>query len=385
MENKKTVYFPNLDVLRTLCAFMIIAAHSYGGWKCWNGDHSVLIDSNKKFTLVGGYINTLIENATFGVDLFFLISGFLITYLLLVEKQTNGKIDIKKFYIRRFLRIWPLYFLIIILGPVFLIIKKDMGPGWLDQPPAPNYTPFYLFMGNFEINKTGAFYPFYHLWSICIEEQFYLVWPFIIAFVPFKHLSKVFLMFILVSVSFRGYYFRFDHDNFWKYFGYHTVTNMDSLVVGSWCGLAYFERPRVFKTPIFIRIIITCLFIFILGLEHYKDGDSVLTQMLKKYIFLFFAVFIVGNFMFNEKTIFNHKKTMFHYLGKISYGIYMYQGIIITVLTDYLLLVLYVKNPWVYYGTVFVTIILISTLSWELFEKQVLKLKKRFVIIRTAR
>src|SRR4051812_47185152 len=106
MELKKTVYFPNLDILRALCAFMIIAHHSYGGWKCWNGNHEALVDSNKKLTMVGEYFNTLMDNTCFGVDLFFLISGFLITYLLLVERQTNGKIDIKKFFIRRFLRIW---------------------------------------------------------------------------------------------------------------------------------------------------------------------------------------------------------------------------------------------------------------------------------------
>ncbi|MHB8261265.1 MAG: acyltransferase family protein [Bacteroidia bacterium] len=386
VENKKIVYFPNLDVLRFLCAFMIIAHHSFGGWKCWNGDHAALTDSNKKLTIVGEYITTLIENTSFGVDIFFLISGFLITYLLIVEKQTNGKVDIKKFFIRRFLRIWPLYFFIVVMASIFLIIKKDLGPPWLDQPPAPNYLPYCFFLGNFEVIRIGAsFFPLSHLWSICVEEHFYIVWPFVIAFVPFKHLSKVFFMVILSSMAFRAYYFHFDHDNFWKYFGVHTITNMDTLAIGSWCGLLYYEKPRVFKTPLFIRILVVCLFLFIFGQESYRNADTIVLQMLRKYIYLLFAIFMIANFMFNEKTMFNRKKTIFHYFGKTSYGIYMYQSIVITILTDYLLLVLQVKNPWIYYGTVVATIILVSTLSWELFEKQILKLKKRFEIIRTAR
>ena len=98
------VYFPNLNGVRFLAALVVIIHHVEMG-KFWFGQPNIY---DKSF--VGGVFGQL------GIIMFFVLSGFLITYLLLEEHRKTGTISIKDFYIRRMLRIWPVYYLIVILG-----------------------------------------------------------------------------------------------------------------------------------------------------------------------------------------------------------------------------------------------------------------------------
>ena len=118
---KKSIHFPNLTGLRFIAALVVLIHHVeqyrsiYGKTNYWN---------NSTIRLLGEE----------GVTLFFVLSGFLITYLLLAEKANVGTILIKQFYVRRILRIWPLYFLVVVLG--FFILPKlhflDV-PGWTEN------------------------------------------------------------------------------------------------------------------------------------------------------------------------------------------------------------------------------------------------------------
>ena len=187
MNQSNRLYIPNLDLIRLIAAMMIIMLHAYEAWVGWFGQVGLLSNGTfKTLSSYGAWIDQFI----------FLISGFLITYLLLEEKKTNGRISIGKFLIRRSLRIWPLYFLVIAIGPVLV--------SWL-QEPTPNYTWNLFFIGNFDVIFSQKWlYPFSHLWSICIEEHFYLIWPFLIAYVPIKRLTTVFLSLILGSGCMLG-------------------------------------------------------------------------------------------------------------------------------------------------------------------------------------
>src|SRR6202789_3743849 len=114
----------------------------------------------------------LVLSGSAGVDLFFALSAFLITSLLLREREDNGGISLRLFYTRRILRIWPLYFVVVALGVVLSHTVTGQHLPWY-------YVAGYLF---FVGNWVNAVFGHLHsicspLWTVSIEEQFYLLWP----------------------------------------------------------------------------------------------------------------------------------------------------------------------------------------------------------------
>src|SRR5581483_3255154 len=151
------LHFKGLNALRFFSALSIIIYHCY-----FNVPHPYPV------------LNRLMHNLVLGVDMFFIISGFLIIYLLLDEKEQYGKISLTKFYTRRVLRIFPLYYLVIIIAFIFYYSQQV------------NFTPFLLFYGNLWMAHTGHWTAdvLNPLWSLNIEEQFYLVIPLLLFYIP---------------------------------------------------------------------------------------------------------------------------------------------------------------------------------------------------------
>src|SRR5258708_34065163 len=122
---------------------------------------------------LGLAITSLIDAMMCSLDVFFIISGFLITQLLLRERELNGTVDLKAFYVRRLLRIWPLYFFLIGIAILISAFDRSQALGWMEL------LSFLLFAGNW-IPVLG-YWP--HalilgpLWRVSFEEQFYLLWP----------------------------------------------------------------------------------------------------------------------------------------------------------------------------------------------------------------
>jgi peptidoglycan/LPS O-acetylase OafA/YrhL len=158
-------YHPELDVLRFFAFFAVFCHHALlhevsaysalGVWP-WFGN------------LLAGISLT----GAFGVDIFFVLSSFLITELLLREKSLLGEVDVRSFYARRVLRIWPLYFAFLALAVVMQLFVPGQHMGWR---PA---MAFSFLAGNWWIVFHG--FPssvIFPLWSVSIEEQFYLLWP----------------------------------------------------------------------------------------------------------------------------------------------------------------------------------------------------------------
>jgi len=181
----KKNYFPNLNGLRFIAAIMVFIHHmellksSFNLSNFWE---------NKSIFILG----------KLGVVLFFVLSGFLITYLLLEEEQQTKKINIKNFFKRRILRIWPLYYLILILS--FFILPNFQFFEFPGKPFSFSDFPLkalllYLFMLPNMAAANLASIPFAsQSWSIGTEEQFYIIWPFI--FILFKkyRMQAIFLV-----------------------------------------------------------------------------------------------------------------------------------------------------------------------------------------------
>lgn len=165
----RPVYFPNLNALRFIGAFAVIIHH---------------VEQNKfLFGLDSIWeTKTIFNLGKVGVVLFFVLSGFLITCLLLQEKEARSRINIKEFYIKRILRIWPLYYLITVLAifvlPYIGVFNvPELGLDYIREGFLPKILLYLLFLPNLAITTFGALPGASQLWSIGVEEQFYLVWP----------------------------------------------------------------------------------------------------------------------------------------------------------------------------------------------------------------
>jgi peptidoglycan/LPS O-acetylase OafA/YrhL len=158
-------YRPELDCLRFFAFFAVFVFHSPGGDAAYYAARHVPHPE-----LVAGAVSA----GRFGVDLFFLLSAYLITELLLREQERFGQLDVRKFYLRRILRIWPLYFLGILIAVALAFYD-----------PVTQYFPlkyaaaFALLAGNwlFFFGVKFSYSVMMILWSVSFEEQFYLLWP----------------------------------------------------------------------------------------------------------------------------------------------------------------------------------------------------------------
>jgi peptidoglycan/LPS O-acetylase OafA/YrhL len=374
------IYFPHLDVTRFIAAFMIVMLHAYEAWVGWFGQIGVLSTGDyKTLSPAGMYADRFVRNMGIGVDLFFLLSGFLITYLLLEEKKAMGRIDLKNFYIRRVLRIWPLYFLIIALTPLLL--------RWIDSPaPGDLYWPNLLFWNNFHaIQSHDWTYPFAHYWSVCIEEHFYLVWPFVIMLVPRKHLFNTFVALIAASIAFRAWVYYASPEPFFPLF-LHTLSRFDVLVLGAVAAIFYSEKPFTFRLGTPVRIILWALLVFVLCADNMYDWSTAFYAVFKKYFYLGIIGVLLLDHNFNPQ--FPHllrPKSFIHYLGKVSYGIYMYGNLLYPIIIKKLMWRWQSHNMYLFFSLVIFFSILIPILSYEFIEKPFLKLKNRFSILKTER
>lgn len=381
MANKaesKRIYFPHLDVARFVAAFMIVIYHGYEAWVGWYGEIGFLSSGTyETLSPFGQLVDRFLRNFEIGVDVFFLLSGFLITYILLEEKKKFKKIHIWNFIVRRTLRIWPLYFLLIAAAP-FLV-------SWLDTD-SPNYLANALFVNNFYAIKHQIWeFPFAHFWSICIEEHFYLAWPFVIAFVPRKHLLKVFAGMIALSAVFR-IYLTYTMAEPWFSIYLHTISRMDVIIIGAVGGYFYSREPFHFRLHTMYRLGLWIILIAALAIEPAVHWDSAFLAGFKKYFYTAVIAVLLLDYNFNDR--YRHvfgKNSVFHYLGKVSYGIYMYGNILLLIVMKKIIYGKGIDNLYLYFILLIGASLLVPVVSYELIERPVLKLKKRFARIQTRR
>ncbi len=372
------IYFQHLDLVRFLAALLIVLFHANATWNYWFEQPGLSPMASQTRHLFSGIFNLVMDNLRLSVDVFFLISGFLITYLLLEEKKRNQKIQIGKFLLRRTLRIWPLYFLLIALAPV--LVK------WNDSS-SPNYLLNGLFLGNFEVIRTEQWtFPFSHYWSICIEEHFYLLWPFIIAWVPTRKLPATFAFLIVGSILFRITTFLMNPEGSWYTLYAHTLCRADILVIGAMGGWWYSRKAITFDLPAYARYLLLFLLLIGIVVEYVFVYTTPFMAGFKNYFFIAILAVLLLDFNFNPG--FRHRLksgSVFHYFGKVSYGIYMYGNILVTLVVKKLIIPYEISNRLLYWLLVVVLSLIVPILSYELFEKHILKFSGRFRVIASRR
>jgi peptidoglycan/LPS O-acetylase OafA/YrhL len=371
-DSSQRIYFKNLDVLRFIAAYMIVIHHCFLGWQAQFGDPKFI---RKMDPSTSGKLQTFIENLCSGVDIFFIISGFLITYLLLAESERTGKVDVVKFWIRRAFRIWPLYFLVILIGPLLTYFYKEQEPGYLYH---------FFFAGNFDIIHNGTkSVATDHLWSICVEEHFYLICPLLISFIPVKRLVEALVAIVIGTILFRAW-LATHVPMFGSTLYVHTLSRMDVLAIGSLFGyLAYYKRIT-FNHKWQIRFMVYGLFIFMFLTESYADSTTFFNATIKKYFYVSVFVYWVGNFMFNPNAILAIKNpNILHQFGKATYGIYMFNPIIIFItlktFNQY-----HLQNYLLYLALVNGALAMVCYLSYRYYEMPFLALKEKYSVVKSG-
>ncbi len=184
------VYFPELDGLRFFAFLLVYIFHGGIPQLAWGIDRVSHALGNVTPTPRGSVPwslgRTIASNGWVGVQLFFLLSGYLIATLLLREEQRDGRIDLRAFWMRRILRIWPLYYSIVLL--TFFLLPILDGATWsgVIRPLWTHHLPAFLaFLGNWSMALIGPvpYDAISILWSVCVEEQFYLFCPLLLAWV----------------------------------------------------------------------------------------------------------------------------------------------------------------------------------------------------------
>ncbi|MBA3662738.1 MAG: acyltransferase [Bacteroidetes bacterium] len=371
-DTTQRIYFKNLDILRFFAAYMIVILHSYFGWQTQFGNPNFIKTMTPYRT---EKLETLFGNFCSGVDIFFVISGFLITYLLLAEKDKMGKVDVVKFWIRRAFRIWPLYFLILLIGPLLTYFYGEQEPGYLYH---------FFFAGNFDILYNGTkSVATDHLWSICIEEHFYLICPLLVAFIPLKRLPEVLLSIVALTILFRAY-LATQVPMYGSAVYVHTLSRIDVLAIGSLFGYLAYNKRISFNHNAAIRLLVYGIFIFMFVTEKYTDTSTFFNATIKKYFYVSVMVYWVGNFMFNPKVFFPITQTnIFHHFGKVSYGMYMFNPIIIFIVLK-AFDKFHITNYLLYVALVNATLAAVCYVSYKFYEIPFLALKEKYSVVKSG-
>lgn len=378
----KKVYFPHLDGLRFFAFFVVLVSHL----SIFTGFTGEYYSPIRKLFLTHGDL---------GVTFFFTLSGFLITYLLLQEKGENGDVSLKHFYIRRGLRIWPVYLVVILVG--FFIL-----PYLIDTPLAPSLSaplsrlPAYIFfLGNIDLIYMGyASVIIGVLWSLAVEEQFYLIWP-----ATFTYIKTSRIPWILGSVIVASFVYRFIHWENYEIIRYMTFSVFSDLAIGCLLAyLTYFKKgfveffERIPRWAILINYILVFFYPVVRGVLSFLISGLFYHTMyaLESVIFcvLFSGIIIEQCFAKNSFFKLGNNK-MFTYLGKISYGLYAYHMIAMVLVlwagvVFFGLPLEYTSIPVLLSISVFTAVLssMFAHLSFVYMEKPILKLKEKVGYLR---
>jgi len=323
-----------------------------------------------------------------GVSFFFVLSGFLITYLLLQEKTANNRIDLFKFYKRRAFRIWPLYFLLV--GIVFILpydIKQDLGLHMVGGGYELDWRYSFTFLENYKMIQMDLFpktTPLSVFWSLCIEEHFYLVWGLVFYFVPIKHLGKFFLFSISLAWIARGIEWHWSHN-----LNIQTndlFTNLDYFSIGAYLAFFFVKKGRIFIPYSFwsnrlIQVLsLVVLLLLLIYQNAYMPSSSVwLFLFWPTWIAIVFTLIIALFICPNSKIFVNIR--ILDYLGQRSFGLYVFHIIVIHMGYQYCLKhhISIDDTPTLllFIGYSFGASALLSILSYRFFELPFLRLRER--------
>lgn len=328
------------------------------------------------------WFNYLRAGGGIGVQFFFVLSGFLITYIIYEEKLNTGTLNLKKFFMRRILRIWPLYYLMILVAFLTPYILSQFHLNSSAEGYQPNWLMSMLFLENYKMMATHSYpnvSPLSVMWSLCIEEHFYIIWGLALFFIKLKNLPKMILACVVIGLIGRVVYVNL---------GIPTsdiVTNIDLFAFGGIPAYILLAKEEVINNKLgmlpkyFKWIYVTAVvFIVLIASQFVEERYFVwLTTVLGA---LFCGLILLT--LPTTNRIYVKDTSWLSKVGVYTYGLYLYHTLVLNFLRQvFLKYNLNTDEPEI--AMLFICISLIATLaisilSYYIYEKPFLRLKKYF-------
>lgn len=380
---KEKFYFRGLNGLRFIAAVLVVIWHS-----------NRIINPSGAENPIWHFLS---QNGSNSVNFFFVLSGFLISYLLISEFEESGTIIVKRFYFKRILRIWPIYYFLIIFVQIILpFVFHLFGKKYLEIS---NFSIFFYlvilpnipYVFELGIGKIG------HLWSIGVEEQFYLVWPLITKKVK-KNLIKVCCF--IVGLKWLFYFFTISKGGSYDSNGIRLVIDLinnfaiENMAIGGiGAYFVFYHKDILMRSSIFslqMQIILFGLLFFYMSTNetiisisivrsfyHILFSKSVLGLVFVPMLFLY----VIINTSLNEKSIIRTESKVLNYMGNISYGIYIYHMIAIY-MVEALMVKLKFQAGSIFFGAIFLILVFainiaIASVSFKYFESMFLRMRPK--------
>ncbi len=328
MSASNRIYFPGLNALRFFAAYFVLLHHGE--------------TIRAKYGMPNFEEYSVFQNGSLAVSFFFVLSGFLITYLLLDEIDRTRNVSIKKFYIRRVLRIWPLYFLLVFVG--LILIPQFLNFIHYDyQMPYDTTTAgilFTLFL-SFVVNSVYGSHLLEPLWSIGVEEYFYLLWAPLFKFFE-NHVWAIIIGVLSVKTALLVYYY-FNPTGNVTYLlikDIFTALKFELMAIGGLGAYWVFKKDRHIENSWIFKTSVQIFFLILLAIrlffhQYYIDNQFIIYELffnapiLGTYTEGVLFLWLILNVSLNPRAFFKLTHPILDKLGEISYGIYMYQMLVI--------------------------------------------------------
>lgn len=363
MEQPLRHHFPNLDGLRCVGVFIVLGAHlellkSYLGFA-----------SNFRLFQYPDLGNV-------AVTWFMVVSGFLITFLLLKERSAPGGVSILRFYKRRITRIWPVYYLVVVVTffiliriPFFSIEGHTPGP---EEPVLSLLGLYALHLSNFHFLFPPLVYVA-HLWTVGVEEQFYLAWPWLVKYS--RNILRAIIAVVVIQMILKvtvyiipaeGEYGSYVHAARRFFF----LSRFEAIALGAIAAKLFVDGSGSIMKFLYTKkaqwLCIACILI-LLSLGRLPKAYGHFAHA------LFFAVLVL-NLAREESSVIKLSWRPMQYIGKISYGMYVYHPIIMVIVLKLFLLFTSGNEPTVaanvlLYVGVYSATIAVAAISYRFMER----------------
>ncbi len=377
-----TVTFPGLHALRFFAALAVVVGHvellkSYHGYPSLAENLAVY------------------ELGRIAVTFFFVLSGFLITFLLLQEKRQSGSISIGKFYVRRILRIWPLYYLTVFLAfavipnisalsiPSTVVASGDARASILGL--------FLVFLPQVALSLYPPFPYAEPLWSIGVEEQFYLFWPVLIA--RFRKVLPLTIGITIAGVALKAGALAYasnlrdpDQLKFWNHFiDYFYFNRFECMAIGAAGAWFLFEHNERVLRFVFSRTVQVLTYLAAAVAVFTTRGKPILQYGLHSVLFCI----IIMNVAANVHSLLKLRAAGFTLLGNISYAMYLLHEIAIGIVMR-----LISSATGSHYESITANValhligiaatIVVAIVAYKFYELPFLRLKSRYAVVKSG-